>query len=168
MSPDAATGGPTVYLRNANIYDIGRQKGQRDRAINVQGFIVNPNTQGDMSPKYSAVAASTAGLAGSNAPADIAELQWRLSTAVSTLLLAMLGVPLSRAQPRQGKYAKIGTAILIYSAYYLLCTSARTWVQDSVVPAFPGIWWVPALLGVVVLAAVTTPELAFRYRRRPA
>ena len=39
----------------------------------------------------------------SDNPEDIAELQWRLSTPLSTLLLALLGVLLSRTTPRQGK-----------------------------------------------------------------
>ena len=76
--------------------------------------------------------------------------------------------PPSHAQPRQSRYTKIGTAILIYSGYYLLYTSARTWVQNGVVPSFPGIWWVPALLGLIVVAALYVPDLRFKYRRTHA
>ncbi|MBU6443403.1 MAG: LPS export ABC transporter permease LptF [Alphaproteobacteria bacterium] len=161
------SGGSNVYLGNANIYEISREKGKPDHAINVQSLVVNPNAQGEMSPKYSSVAATTVDLAQSDTPSDIAEFQWRLSTALSVILLAMLAVPLSRAQPRQGKYAKIGTAILIYSAYYLLYTTARTWVQNAVVPSIPGIWWAPAMLGLVVLVALLMPSMIFKYRRSP-
>src|SRR5215471_535995 len=96
---------------------------------------------------------------------DLAELQWRLSTPISTLLLGLLGVPLSRAKPRQSRYAKIAAAILIYSAYYLLCTSARTWVQHGAIGAFPGIWWAPALLAAFVAVASYSDELAMRARK---
>jgi lipopolysaccharide export system permease protein len=155
-------------LRNANIYEIGRKKGHVDRSMNVQGMVMNPNRLRELSPTYSSVAASTAHLAGSGALGDVAEFQWRLSTAISTLLLAMLGVPLSRAQPRQSRFTKVGTAIFLYFAYYLLCTSARTWVQNGVVGPFPGIWWAPALLGAVVMIAFAGPELRFKYSPRPA
>jgi len=164
LQDSTLAGGYAVYLRNANVYDIGRRKNQPDHMIKVQGIIVNPNSRSDTSPEYSSVAADSAYLAGSGLPSDIAEFQWRLSTALSTLLLAMLGVPLSRAQPRQSKYAKIGAAILIYSGYYLLCTSARTWVQNGVIASFPGIWWVPALLGLIVIIALYAPDRAFKYR----
>ena len=91
-----------------------------------------------------------------------------MSTPLSTLLLGMLGVPLSRVIPRQGKYAKMGIAILIYSGYYLLGTSARTWVEKGVISAFPGIWWVPALLAVVLIIALVEPQIAVRIRSRTA
>ena len=57
-------------------------------------------------PEYKRKASSTQNLMQSKARKDIAELQWRFSTPFSTVLLALLGVPLSRAAPRQGKYAK--------------------------------------------------------------
>ena len=87
------------------------------------------------------------GLAANSAP-DVAELQWRLSTSCSTLLLGMLGVPLSRARPRQHRNTKVGIAILVYAGYYLFYESARTWVQNGVIPAFPGLWGAPALLAL--------------------
>jgi lipopolysaccharide export system permease protein len=59
----------------------------------------------------------------------------------------------------------MGTAALIYSGYYLLFTSARTWVQQGTIPAFPGIWWVPALLASVVAIIWIQPYLGFELRR---
>lgn len=163
-----ANGSPKVYLSDAHIYRIGREAGQADTFLTAGGIIVDPDGR-DVAPlEYSAVAARSLHLALSDRPADIAEFQWRLSTPLSTLLLGMLGVPLSRAEPRQRKYTKYGAAILIYSGYYLLCTSARTWVQHGVVPEFPGIWWAPALLFLLLLIAMYGPNLATKFRGRPA
>src|SRR5258708_32206203 len=106
------------------MYEIGPDDEQLDGAMTAQGIIVDPNRRDDTPLEYSSVAASSARLAVSGAAADIAELQWRLSTPLSTLLLGMLGIPLSRARPRQRNYEKFGTAVLSYSGYYLLCTSA--------------------------------------------
>src|SRR5262249_56264241 len=100
--------------------------------------------------------------------ADTAELQWRLSTSWSTLLLGMLGVPLSRARPRQHKNAKVGIAILIYAGYYLFYESARTWVQNGVIPPFPGIWIAPALLALTLIFALLGPQFNRKSRRRGA
>ena len=162
---DQGGDGSDVYLSDAHIYDFGDGKKRRDRVLNVEGIALNPNSHIMDAPERSAVAASSFRLMASRDPEDIAELEWRFSTPISTLLLGLLGVPLSRAQPRQGRYTKIGTAILVYSAYYLLCTSARTWVQHGSVPAIPGLWWAPGLLALVLAAAVWGPEMHFRYRR---
>ncbi len=142
--------GLTLHFTDAHVYDLGREGAGSSLVMNVKDlFVALPNPEVEP-PEYSAVAASTRELASSHSAPDVAEFQWRLSTAWSTLLLGMLGVPLSRSGPRQQRYAKIGIAILIYSGYYLLYESARTWVQNGVIPPFPGLWWVPALLAVVL------------------
>jgi lipopolysaccharide export system permease protein len=147
-----------VYLTNAHIYQLARN-GRNDKLLNVQGIALDPNSTLAVAPGYSPVAASTAHLALSSTPQDVAELQWRLSTGISTLLLGLLGMPLSRGRPRQNKYTKFGPAILIYSGYYLLCTSARTWVEHGEVSRIPGLWWAPCLLALFLLAAMYEPAL---------
>jgi len=106
---------------------------------------------------YKRRAASTRVLAGSVDPRDIAEFQWRLSVPVTTLLLALLGVPLSRTAPRHGKYAKVAAAIIVYVVYYNFCAMAKSWTEQGVVGAFPGLWWVPALLAGFLLALLLRP-----------
>ncbi len=96
---------------------------------------------------------SNAALAGSRSPDARAELQWRQSTAVSALLLALLAVPLSRTQPRHGRYSKIMLAVVIYALYYNLLGVARTSVEQQ---ASPSLWWAPGLLLLVVIIAYLT------------
>lgn len=105
-------------------------------------------------PHYRRKATATSQLIGSERPHDIAELQWRLSAPLSTLLLALLAVPLSKSSPRKGKFARIGLAIIIFAVYFQLFTIARTWVDRTYVPSFPGIWWVPALLFLLALVVL--------------
>jgi lipopolysaccharide export system permease protein len=93
---------------------------------------------------------SNSALAASQSPDARAELQWRQSTAVSALLLALLAVPLSRTQPRRGRYSKVMLAVVIYALYYNLLGVARTSVEQQ---AFPYLWWAPALLLAVVIVA---------------
>ncbi len=157
--------GSQVYLSDAYIYEVDREGGQADQILQAQGIVVNPNSRRGEPPGYSAVAASTARLAGSSSSEDIAEFQWRLSTPLSTLLLGMLGVPLARTKPRESRYSKFAIAILAYFGYYLLFTSARTWVQHGAIARVPGIWWVPALLTLVLLTTTYIPTLAFTFRR---
>lgn len=84
-------------------------------------------------------------LLASQAAEDRAELQWRLSTPLSSLVLMLLAVPLARLRPRQGRFGRIGIALLVYFVYSQLLAAARTWVEADVGPRFAGLWWVHAV-----------------------
>lgn len=102
-------------------------------------------------------AAATSTLAASEDPNDLAELQWRLSRASATLLLALVGVPLSRAAPRRGRYGRIFLAVVVYAVFYNLSGVARTWVEQGVVGELPGLWWPQGVLLVVLILAWARP-----------
>lgn len=101
-------------------------------------------------PAYKAKAVASEKLEFSVNPKDQAEYQWRHSTPVTTLLLALLALPLSRSKPRQGRFAKLLLAFAIYAAYYNLIAISQTWVEQQVTTS---IWWTPSLLAVVVVLA---------------
>ena len=67
-----------------------------------------------------------------------------------TLVLALLAVPLAELQPRQGRYSRMGYAILLYFIYSNLIGAARVWLEKGTIGPWVGVWWVHAL--VVVLA----------------
>ena len=76
----------------------------------------------------------------------LAELQWRLSAPISVLLLTILAVPLAKARPREGRYARMGSAVLIFLVYYNLLGASRVWTERGDLPVWLGVWWVHALL----------------------
>jgi len=89
---------------------------------------------------------TTAELLASGDPKDQSELQWRFSLPFMVLLLAFLAVPLSALKPREGRYARIAVAILVYFAYANLIATVRIWIEKGQLdPAF-GLWWVHLLL----------------------
>lgn len=93
----------------------------------------------------------TSALWNSTDPKDLAELQWRLAAPLSVLILALLAVPLSHTQPRQGRYGKLILGILVYLVYTQLIAVGQTWIaKGQVSPSF-GLWWAHALvLGLAV------------------
>ncbi|MGD8999649.1 MAG: LPS export ABC transporter permease LptF [Granulosicoccaceae bacterium] len=89
---------------------------------------------------------STAQLWQATQPKQIAELQRRLILPLSTIALALLAVPLSRSRPREGRYARLFSAVLIYIAYNNLLGAAQGWVASGKLTPVIGLWWVPLLL----------------------
>ncbi len=93
---------------------------------------------------------TTADLLKSGKPADQAEFQWRLSIPIAALLLVLLAFPLSISSPRQGRFARLGLAIVIYLIYSNLLILAETWVADGKLPVIPGLFAVHFVLAVVI------------------
>jgi lipopolysaccharide export system permease protein len=97
---------------------------------------------------------------------DIAELQWRLSIPLMTFILMLIAVPLSRLRPREGRFGRIGLAILVYFVYYQVLLAARAWVENGTLTPAVGLWWVH---GFALLFALwlLMPKSVWR-RARPA
>ncbi|HEY0960827.1 MAG TPA: LptF/LptG family permease, partial [Pseudomonadales bacterium] len=100
-------------------------------------------------------------------PAQVAELQWRLSLVVLIPVLALLAVPLSRVSPREGRFARIVPAILVYIAYFALLLAARDRLADGELPPVVGLWWIH-LLFLAGGWALFTGRLTLPWRRRHA
>jgi lipopolysaccharide export system permease protein len=86
-------------------------------------------------------------------PRMAAEWQWRLSMPLSVLILTVLAVPLSQANPRQGKLAHLLPAILIYIIYANMMFVCRNWIEQGQLPLWLGLWWLHGLLILVACCA---------------
>ncbi|MCY4421029.1 MAG: LPS export ABC transporter permease LptF [Gammaproteobacteria bacterium] len=106
---------------------------------------------------------TVAQLLGSHRTQDQAELQWRLSIPLAALLLILLAFPLSVVRPRQGRFAKLVLAIVIYLIYSNLMILAETWVANGRLPTVPGLFIVHGAL-VIMIAVYFYRQGAWRYR----
>ena len=50
------------------------------------------------------------------------------------LVLTLVAVPLSRLRPRQGRYARVGFAIVVYFVYSNLLSASKVWVEKGNIP----------------------------------
>ncbi len=87
-------------------------------------------------------AKSTRQLLESNQRQDLVALQWRISLPILVLVVTLLAVPLSYTNPRQGRYARMIPAILLYIIYLVSLNAARGAVEDGKIPVQLGLWWV--------------------------
>jgi lipopolysaccharide export system permease protein len=109
---------------------------------------------------------STTALLGTHDPRQLAELHWRLGLPVMTLVLTVLAVPLGRLRPRQGRYAHVWVAVLVFALYANLALAGRTWLERGVIPPALGLWWVHALFFGVSLAAMLGPGVLRAHHAR--
>jgi lipopolysaccharide export system permease protein len=84
----------------------------------------------------------------------IAEVQWRIGVPLATIILAILAVPLSRTQPRSGRYGRIAIGLLVFIIYLNMLGAAKAWIEQGVISPMIGLWWVHGamlLLAIVLL-----------------
>jgi lipopolysaccharide export system permease protein len=81
-------------------------------------------------------------------PEARAEVHWRLALPIMTLLAALLAFGLSKARPRQGRFARIVPALGVVLAYYLALVLAQNALTSGRIPAVFGLW--PAHLAALV------------------
>lgn len=90
-----------------------------------------------------------------NTPEAVAEFNWRLAIPLAIPLMTLIAVPLARVNVRQGKFAKMFPAILLYLGYFGLMVAGRKALEDGVIPLYLGMWWIHALafiIGIFLLA----------------
>ncbi|QMU61363.1 MAG: LPS export ABC transporter permease LptF [Gammaproteobacteria bacterium] len=147
----AELGGESLILKKGQRYEGTPGEGGftllsfNQHAIRIPEFDLNMDNQ---NPEFK----STAELLKSKQLPDIAEFQWRISVPIAAVLLALLAFPLSVTSPRQGRFAGLAIAIVIYLIYSNLLILAETWVADGKLPLMPGMFVVHA--GMLVLVIV--------------
>jgi lipopolysaccharide export system permease protein len=111
-------------------------------------------------------ARSTDSLLQSDDRGERAELQWRIAMPIMCLVLALLAVPLARLRPRQGRYARVWIAVLIFFAYYNLAAAGKTWIARGSLPGTLGLWWTHVAVTLIALVVIFMPGLVHRLRYR--
>ena len=113
-------------------------------------------------PELEPRAMQTADLIRSSDPAELAELHWRFGIALATMVLAILAVPLSRSQPRQGRYGRLAIGMLVFIIYFNLMSAGKSWIEQGVVPTTVGLWWVHGLMLAAALLLLAIQNGVFR------
>ena len=94
------------------------------------------------------------------------ELQWRASMPIATLILGLLAVPLSRTNPRQGKFSHLLPSLLIYIFYLNMMLVSQSWLKSGKIPPILGLWWLHGLMLIFTVALYWFEARDFRGRSR--
>jgi len=78
----------------------------------------------------------------SSDPAARAELHWRLTLVISVFIMALMVVPLSVVNPRQGRVLSMLPAMLLYLVFFLMQSSLRSSGSNGNVNSIWAMWGV--------------------------
>ena len=92
--------------------------------------------------------------------AKAAELQWRISIPLMAFTLAFIGVPLSRVNPRSGKYAKLLPGVIFAFVYADFMFVVRGWLNAGTIPIWLGMWWLHAMVILIGLGLMWRQRLS--------
>ncbi len=82
------------------------------------------------------------------------ELIWRSSIPIMVIVLALLAIPLAKVDPRQGKFALLIPAILLYVFYANFMFIGRDWLLSGKTPLWLGLWWLHGTFFVLALLLI--------------
>jgi len=162
-----ADGSRYLILQNGYRYD-GNPGEANYRAIQYDTYGVllpKPSVSGEVSERE---AVPTRDLIGSTNPRLQSELQWRLSLPLLVFIVTLLAVPLSRVNPRQGRFLKLLPAILLYMTYLALLIAARSALDKGRIPQALGLWWVHGVFLLIGLVLLYWEPLRLKWASRRA
>ena len=134
--------GGTHYVGNAGNANFKIMK-YKDYGVHVETKSVTPRTSVKMK--------SVVELWHSTIPEDKAELQWRLTLPLATIIVAFMALPLSHTKPRSGRYSKLAISLIIYLLYSNLLGVGKTWIAQEKIPVWIGTWWVHLIAIIITL-----------------
>jgi len=94
---------------------------------------------------------------------SMAELQWRVSPILLCIILGVVAVPLSKTSARQGRYTKLGLALLIYIIYTNLLNLSRVWLEQGRIHYSIGVWWVHFAVLIIAMLLFAGPQTFGRF-----
>ncbi|MGM0433525.1 MAG: LPS export ABC transporter permease LptF [Pseudomonadota bacterium] len=141
----------------------GRPGGAEFDAMTFEDYGLRIESPSGVSSGGSRESQPTRELMASDAPADQAMVHWRLSLPLLVLVITVLAIPLSRVNPRQGRFFHLLPGILVFISYLGILILGRDAIASGQVPARAGLWAVHG--GYLALGVVMLGWPALRLRR---
>jgi lipopolysaccharide export system permease protein len=92
-------------------------------------------------------------------------LQWRISLPLILPVMTLLAVSISRVNPRQGRFAHLFPAMLVYIVYLGLLIVARKSLSKGELPEWVGLWGVHLMFICLSVLLLKKEQLMCRFKR---
>ncbi|MDG2070373.1 MAG: LPS export ABC transporter permease LptF [Pseudomonadales bacterium] len=111
----------------------------------------------------------TSRLWGAEDARNLSEYHWRVSMVVMIPILALIAVPLSRVNPRQGRLSKLMPGMFLCFMYVGSLSAAKTAIERGNIPLELGLWWLHGIflmIAFMVFKARWFYDLILRSRKQ--
>ena len=136
---EEATGSQRLILSNGTRYQ-NDQKNDEFSQVAFDKYYIQIQDQKVEHKRRKLKAVPTLKLFDDNLPEYTAEIHWRFAFPLACIILTLIAVPLSVVKPRQGKFAKMLPALLLFLGYLLLLTAVKKGVESEGIPSELGLW----------------------------
>ncbi|MFW3615042.1 LPS export ABC transporter permease LptF [Billgrantia antri] len=136
---DPETGSRFLVLADGERYSVEPGRFEAER-LKFETYAVRLSLGSEQRDLDVAEHATTAELFGDGSGQARAQLQWRLSLPLMVFILTLMAMPLSRVNPRQGRFAKLLPAIFLHICYLSLLLAALDAIGRGSLPATVGMW----------------------------
>ncbi|MFT6841238.1 MAG: lipopolysaccharide export system permease protein [Candidatus Azotimanducaceae bacterium] len=80
------------------------------------------------------------------------EFHWRLAMIIVIPVIALLAIPLSKVNPRQGRFNRLIPGLMVCLIYIMSLAAARNALENGSIPLSMGLWWIHASAIALVAA----------------
>ncbi len=136
---DPETGSRFLVLADGERYSVDPGRFEAER-LEFDTYAVRLSLGGERRELASAEYATTGELLRDDSDRARAQLQWRISLPLMVFILTLMAMPLSRVNPRQGRFAKLLPAIFLHICYLSLLLAALDAIGRGTLPAMIGMW----------------------------
>lgn len=150
---NVATGSRFLILEHGERYGVTPGRNEAER-LTFERYTLRLGLSRDRQELDSLEYATTPDLWNDPDPRAQAQFQWRVGLPFMVFILALLAQPLSRVNPRQGRFAKLLPAVFLYVAYLSLLLAAVDAIGSGSLVSTIGVWPVHGLflgLGLLLL-----------------
>lgn len=109
-------------------------------------------------------AVPTLDLIGSKDPKHQAQLQWRISLILMVPIVTLIAFPLSKVNPRQGRFARLFPAIVLFMVYISLLIAMTGMIEKRTLKPEIGLWSLHIVYLFIATGLLLGPEWLRRQR----
>lgn len=164
VSPE--TGSRYLELHEGRRYDLTPGSAEL-QILDFQRYGVRMAEEQPERRKLRKEAVPTQDLFGSDNPQHVAQLHWRLSLMMLVPVGTLLAFPLSRVNPRQGRFARMFPALMLFMVYVSMLAGLIGLVEKGRISPYLSLWLVHLLFLLLALTFFLWPAFKrWRYVRR--
>ncbi|PIE41333.1 MAG: LPS export ABC transporter permease LptF [Gammaproteobacteria bacterium] len=164
---DESTGARYLVLSNGTRFEGSPGQADFNQASYGQ-YEIKIEEQKPYDPNQEFENRTTLDLWQQDSPQARAELHWRISVPLLVPIVAFLAVPLSKVNPRQGRYLKLLPSIVIYLAYLSLLLAGKNAIAKGKINDDLGLIWIHLVFFLFACVVHFWPNLRLWVRKQRA